>query len=86
MEEIKTKAQSMITPLRAKVLRLAQKCKTRNQLIGRLVAELRKYEEGTAILQEVEAMRREEDEQDYSRPISPLTARNMEELEVSKAT
>ena len=29
MEELKSKAQTMITPLRAKVLRLAKKCQTK---------------------------------------------------------
>ena len=81
MEEVKRKAQTLLTPLRAQVLRLSQQCKARDELIRRLSHVLRRYEEDSDVIRAADTVVAAA-AQDYGRPISPLTSNMMADLDV----
>ena len=83
MHDVKRKAQTMLTPLRAKVLRLTQQCKARDEMIRRLTQQLRRHEDNSDVVQAADTI--VQASQDYNRPISPLTSQFISDLEVSKS-
>ena len=81
---MKRKTQTMAAPLRAKVLRLSQQCKARDELIRRLSTTLQRYERDSDVVQAADKV--VQASTDYSRPISPLTSQFLTDLEVKWLT
>ena len=79
-QEVKRKTQTMAAPLRAKVLRLSQQCKARDELIRRLSSQLQRYERDSDVV--LAADKVVQASTDYSRPISPMTSQFLTDLEV----
>ncbi|XP_064629965.1 centrosomal protein of 290 kDa-like isoform X3 [Lineus longissimus] len=73
MEKIKDRAERAVAPLRAKVMRLAQKCKEKDDLIRRLADDLKHSGHGNPdLLHEVDHLRADAAHEEYNRPETPI--------------